>query len=135
MSTVTPTIDSVADKVLEQTKDGDFLNSIYLQLQKLVQKIQLDMISAKKRSEGYCVNFIIPEKEVLQLFNDLEPGLTNQISLAFKHTWNIPANVIMANSPYYHILLFIVLLGARLNNDNLAKQALNLLNFRMYNGR
>jgi hypothetical protein len=41
----------------------------------------------------------------------------------------------MHNSAFYHILLFTCLIGARLNNDNIGKLSLNILNFRMYNGR
>ncbi len=47
-----PTIDSITNEVLEKVNNTNFLNQLYLQLQKLVQKIQLDMISTKKRSEG-----------------------------------------------------------------------------------
>jgi len=124
-------IQALLDETLPKI-NPQLLNS---EIGKLVQKIQLDMISTKKRSENYCVNFVIPEKEVLGLFNKIEPGLTDKINLAFKKSWNIPDSVRMMNSAYYHILLFSILIGISTNTPTLSSNALNLLNFRMYNGR
>jgi len=83
----------------------------------------------------YCISFNIPESDVLNIFNDFKPGFVKEINVAFIHDWELPSSSIMAASPYYHILLFIVLIGAKTGNDQLAQAALNLLNFRMYNGR
>ena len=51
-----------------------------------------------------------------------------------KAEWRIPPTVIMANNAYYHTLLTIVLVGTKIKDDIMCKCALNLLNFRMYNG-
>jgi hypothetical protein len=123
------------ESVLVETQPKVNAQQLTLELQKLVHKIQLDMINTKKRAENYCVSFIIPEREVLNIFNNIEPGLTDKISTSFKTDWALPESVLMLNSPYYHILLFITLLGTRLHNDNLARFAINLINFRLYNGR
>lgn len=125
------TIDSVLVEIQPKVNP----QQLTLELQRLVHKIQLDMINTKKRAENYCVSFIIPEREVLNIFNNIEPGLTDKISVSFKSDWNLPESVLMLNSPYYHILLFIILLGTRFHNDSMSKFALNLINFRLYNGR
>ena len=125
------TIDSVLAEVLPKVVPQQLTS----ELQRLVHKIQLDMINTKKRSDGYCVSIIIPEREILNIFNNIEPGLTDKISTAFKVDWGIPENALMANSPFYHILSFIILIGAKTDNDTMAKLALNLMNFRLWNGR
>lgn len=121
--------------ILEETFPKLNTQQLTVEISRLVQKIQLDMISTKKRSENYCVNFVIPEKEVLGIYNKIEPGLTERISNTFKKDWDVPSTALMVNSAYYHILLFTMLVGIKANNDSLAQHSLNLMNFRLYNGR
>lgn len=121
--------------LLEETFPKLTIHQLTIDVSRLVQKIQLDMISTKKRSENYCVNFVIPEKEVLGIYNKIEPGLTELISNTFKKDWDVPSTALMVNSAYYHILLFTMLVGIKANNDSLAQHSLNLMNFRLYNGR
>jgi hypothetical protein len=125
------TIQSLLDETLTNLNIQQLSSDVF----RLVQKIQLDMVSTKKRSENYCINFVIPEKEVLNIFNKIEPGLTDKINVNFKSDWNTPDTALMVNSAYYHVLLFIIIIGIKVSNDILAQNALNLLNFRLYNGR
>lgn len=125
------TIESTLNEVYTKVS----IQQLTLEVQRLVQKIQIDMINSKKRADGYCVSIIIPEREVLNIFNNIEPGLTDTISTSFKSDWGLPKTVLMLNSPFYHILLFLILLGTKAHNDTLAKYAMNLMNFRLYNGR
>jgi hypothetical protein len=128
-------IDILADKVIEKIKNENYDKTLTIALQKLIYKIQLDNISPKKRNLGYCSNFTIPEMDVLKLLDDVEPGFVAKLSKTFSEVWKIPASVKMANSTYYHVLMFIVLIGAKIDNDILAKLALSLVGFRLWNGR
>jgi hypothetical protein len=85
----------VKDTLNKLSKENTtFEKTLQLNLQRLVQKVQLDIVNTKKRADGYCINFVTPEKEVLNLWNDLAPGMGDQISLAFKHDWAVPSSAI-----------------------------------------
>ena len=45
-------IDQVADELIKKIKSDGYDRTLNLNLQKLVHKIQLDMISTRKRSDG-----------------------------------------------------------------------------------
>ena len=83
----------------------------------------------------YCVSFVIPETDVLKVFDDFDTTLIAKLSKAFPETWLVPATAKMANSSYYQALLFICLVGAKIDNNELAKTALSLITFRLWNGR
>jgi hypothetical protein len=129
----TKPIDQIVE-IITKSEHKEFHRRLTVVLQRLIHKIQLDILDTKKKNEGYCVTFVIPEKDVYHLFDEI--GITkDQINQAFSVQWQVPASARMHNNPYYHILLLCILLGAKTDNDYLAQNALTLMLFKLWNGR
>jgi len=103
-------------------------------VERSVRKVQSS--SVKNYSKGYCMRFIIPETEIMTLLIDV-PGISiDQIKSAFISQWQIPnANAPMYGNAYYHLLSLIMYFGVMEHNDRLAKNALALILYKLWNGR
>ena len=129
----TKPIDQIVDQV-SKPENREFYRRISINLQRLIHKIQLDVMDSRKKNDGYCTTFIIPERDIYHLFDEV--GVTkDQINQAFSLQWQVPTAAKMHNNPYYHILLLCILVGAKNDMDQLAQQALTLMLFKLWNGR
>jgi len=87
--------------VVEASKpeNKDFHRRLYISLQRLVHKIQLDVLDTKKKNDGYCATFVIPERDVFHLFDEI--GLSKeQIAKAFASDWQVPADAKIIICPF-----------------------------------
>lgn len=117
----------------EAEKNPKFEKQLKTKLQNIVLTTYTSSIH-RPEGFGYGSKFKIPNKEVLQLITDL--GYTKeQLSIAFKSQWIYPNTAMMYDDPYYHIIVLICLYGARHNNEDLAKNALTIGLFKIWNGR
>lgn len=125
-------IDKLVTHLLNYTTQNPTVER-HLQLE-LGKAVRLVYSEAIAQSTGYCMTLKVPEATVLGLGAkmDLE---TSDIQSAFATTWEIPSTVYMANNPYYHTLLLLVLYGVHRKNETIQKDALTLLLVKMWNGR
>lgn len=128
-------IDVYAKSIIDKASTTPILSVIRTNLQRAIHTVQLDMLNTKKRSDGYCGTFLIPEKAVLTLFDDFNLFSLKDLTSAFSAQWAVPISAHMHNNPYYHVLCFCILLGAKTNDDKLCEAALSLMLFKLWNGR
>jgi len=113
----------------KNTKDSE--QKLRVELENIIRKVYVDSINQNK---GYCITFKNVESDVLNLYNKL--GLDqHKVSAAFVADWVIPSTAYMANNPYYHILLLIVLYAIHQKNRKLATDALTIYMIKTWNGR
>lgn len=110
-----------------------FLRSLDVEYKKLIYNVHSDAV--RQYNKGYCMRLMVPEKEVLVSFSTIQDLSITRISEAFSSQWVVPKTAHMHNSPYYHILLLVNLVASKHGMDELAKNALSLLLFRIWNGR
>jgi len=85
---------------------------------------------------GYCTKFKIPTSDIEKLNTKYFNISDKEISDAFTLAWKLPHNQHkMYSNKYYHNLLLLFIYGVRNNDEDLAKNALSLMLFRMWNGR
>ncbi len=86
-------IDQLLNEALK-SDNKEFQRRLFINLQRLVHKIQLNILDSKKRNLGYCSTFIIPEKNVFELFDEI--GITkDEINSAFSTQWSVPVEAHM----------------------------------------
>jgi len=111
------------------TSDSD--QKLKVELENIIRKVYVDSINQNK---GYCISFKNVEADVLNLYDKY--GLDQaKVSEAFAKDWEIPKTAYMANNPYYHILLLIVLYALKKNNEKIAKDAMTIFMIKTWNGR
>lgn len=106
---------------------------LLMKLQAADHYVQMKFI--ENYEQGYCARFVIPSKDVISTI-DIFPSLTvDKISQATIIDWQVPANARMHVDTYYNTLAFYIYHAARTNNEQLGKIALNLLLYKIWNGR
>jgi hypothetical protein len=89
----TKPIDQIIE-VVSKSENKEFHRRLTITLQRLIHKIQLDVLDTKKKSDGYCVTFVIPERDIYHLFDEL--GITKEeINTAFSTQWVVPSTARM----------------------------------------
>lgn len=127
-------IDDVYNNLINDINANPILErQLQINLQKLNHSVQMYYI--QKHEDGYCSKFSIPDKEINVLFLDFPSVSDQSINNAFIADWAVPPNANMHRNVYYHKLLLLVLFGARRQKDDLARYALSLVLFRIWNGR
>jgi hypothetical protein len=94
------------------------------------------MASLSQSSKGYCMKFTIPSQEIENLYDDVSEFNKDQVIFAFKKQWlmdNISAP--MYFYIYYLNLNLAILYGERQNNKEMARHAISLMLFNLWNGR
>lgn len=128
-STIDEALSSFEDHIQKIGSDRKYVVAI----DKIVRTVQMNAIS--NHEKGYCLKFFTGESLVLDLLNN-SPINVKDLSNVFIKIWGIPSSdAKMYGSSFYHVLLFFILYGIRNNNEKIAKDALNLLLFRIWNGR
>lgn len=116
-----------------KTQNINFLKETELNYKKFVYAVHFDAV--RQYSKGYCMRMLVPEKDVLATFNNIPEMSGTKINEAFITQWVVPRNAHMHTSLYYHTLCLIYILAAKHNLEDLAKNALSLILFRIWNGR
>lgn len=81
----TKPIDQIIE-VISNPERKEFHRRLTITLQRLIHKIQLDVLDTKKKNDGYCVTFVIPERDIFHLFDEI--GITkDEINVAFSTQW------------------------------------------------
>lgn len=120
----------VLEKDIKQAGTSRFLEN---RIQRTVHLVQMDSISRHK--EGYCMTFKIPRTDVMKAFHEYPSINPVLIKSAVVKQWGVPPNAKMWQDEYYHLLSFIIVYALRNHKDDLAKNALSLILFRLWNGR
>lgn len=128
-------IDVYIKAIIDKSSTVNLIPVIRTSLQRAIHTVQIDMLNTKKRSDGYCGTFLIPEKAVLTVFDQFGVFTLKDLTSAFSAQWAVPVSAHMHNNPYYHVLCFCILLGAKVNDDKLCESAISLLLFKLWNGR
>ncbi|MBK7107457.1 MAG: hypothetical protein IPH62_19495 [Ignavibacteriae bacterium] len=128
-------IDKLVIEIENYIKNVDslFLRNLDVEYKKLIYNVHADAV--RQYSKGYCMRMMIPEKEVLATFSKIDSIPLYKISEAFASQWIVPKEAHMHNNTYYHILLLVHLCAIKFRMDDLAKNSLSLLLFRIWNGR
>ncbi len=116
-----------------QTSDVHFLKTVDMEYKKLIYNVHSDAV--RQYTKGYCMRLMVPERDVLTTYNIVPDMSVTRINQAFSSQWVVPKNAHMHNSPYYHILLLTHLLAVKHKMEDLAKNSLSLILFRIWNGR
>ena len=122
-------------------KNNNYGKKIEIGLEKIVEGVRSKVVDTSS-DLGYCMKLIISDKDVTNLLQ-FTPGHNDILSykkelrLSFLVDWEIPleGRNVMYGNDYYHLLLLFVLYGIKNNNDNIAKLALQLIMYRLWNGR
>lgn len=132
MLTVANPIDDVLAKV-EDYLDRNGVESFAINLERLVRRVHHEILG--KSDKGWCMRFSVPEKEVTILYDAFDNVTRDEIKAAFLQQWGVTAAMQMFGHIYYHNLCLSFLYGVRHNNDKIVTNALQLLLFRVWNGR
>jgi len=117
------------DKTIQA--DSTLLTKLHGELSRMVSASYQQAMGSE---EGYCFKFTLPTTAVMGLFTLLKLDQP-AVGRAFQADWKFPNNAIMYNDPYYQVLLLLVYLGIRRNDDQLINNALFLLLQKLWNGR
>lgn len=110
--------------------------AIVLNLKRKLKRIIHDVFNKFVSEQGgYCSKFKIPTSDIEKLSKLLKIS-EDDIRNAFVKEWKLPHNQHnMYANIFYHNLLLIFIYGIRNNEPELAKNALAIILFRMWNGR
>ena len=112
--------------------DPSLERNLVLELSKIVSTANMQAINS---DEGYCFRFnlpIIPVGKLPKMMNITQ----QEIYKAFETDWKADAmKNNMYNNSYYQILLIIVVYGILYDKESIAKLALLIIMFKLWNGR
>ena len=110
---------------------SDSEQKLKVELENIIRKVYVDSINQNK---GYCISFKNVETDVLNLYTQLDLDQP-KVSAAFATDWVIPSTAYMANNPYYHVLLLIILHCIHTRNIKIANDAMTVFLLKTWNGR
>ncbi len=116
-----------------KTVDPNFLKTVEINYKKYIYNVHSDAV--RQYSKGYCMRLMVPERDVLTTFNIIPEATGTRINEAFIQQWVVPRTAHMHTSLYYHILCLTYIIATKHKLDELAKNSLALLLFRIWNGR
>lgn len=125
----------VYNKVLENMRaDSKIIKTVQSDLAKIVQ----DAFSkAANTDESFCFKFTLPDKIVSTFFKTLKIT-EEELDRAVTKDWSLPAEkeqARMYHESYYQMMQLLIYIGVMTNNKKLEEQALEILLFRLWNGR
>lgn len=128
-------IDKLVNEIEDYVNKTDihFLKKLDANYKKLIYMVHSDAV--RQYSKGYCMRMMVPEKDVNSTFNIIPDMSLEKIGEAFKIQWVVPSEAHMHNSSYYHVLLLVHLLAVRNKLEDLSKNSISLILFRIWNGR
>ncbi len=128
------TIDSIYNKIEtdllnDPKKLKDLKNNLTSSIHTVFQSTIVD-------NKGYCMKFKIPNNKVETIIQSLEID-QQDMEKAIIQSWDLPVDkkMPMYGNVYYHFLLVLFLFGVRNNMPDIYTPALQLILFRVWNGR
>ena len=125
-------VSSVYDQLDKSIQaDPTLLTKLHSELSRMVSA---SYTQAMNSDEGFCFKFTLPTTAVMGIYTLLKLDQP-AVGRAFQADWKFPNHAVMYNDPYYQVLLLVVYLGIRRNDDQLINNSLFLLLQKLWNGR
>ena len=122
-------------------KSHNYQKKIEFGLEKIIEGVRSKVVDTSSEV-SYCMKLIVNDKDVTSLiqytpgFNDVKE-YKSQLRFSFLKDWGIPleGKNLMYGNDYYHLLLLFVLYGLKNNNRNISLLSLELIMYKIWNGR